>query len=65
MGDHESAAADVAGGGVDDGEGKLGGDSCVNGVSAFLEDGYACGAGEWMGGDDGAVGYFDFSLDGI
>jgi hypothetical protein len=65
MGDHESAPADIACGGVDDGEGQLGSDSGVNCVAAFLEDRYADGAGEGMSRDDGAVSYFDLSLDGI
>jgi hypothetical protein len=65
MGDHESTAADITGGRVDHGEGELGGDGGVNSVAALLQDGYTDGTGERVGGYDGAVGDFDFSLDGV
>ena len=63
--DHESAAADVACGGIDDGEGKLGRDGGVNGITTLKKHGEPGGAGQRVGGDNGAVGYFGLSLDGI
>ncbi len=36
--EHEAAAADVAGRGIDDGEGEANGDGGVDGVAALLED---------------------------
>ena len=54
--EHEAAAADVSGGGVDDGEGEADGYGCVDGVAALLEDGDAGVGGVVLDGDDHGVG---------
>ncbi len=54
--EHEAAATDVAGGGVDDGEGKANGYGGVDGVAALVEDFYAGVGGVVVDGDDHGVG---------
>ena len=54
--EHEAAAADVAGCGVDDGEGEADGYGCVDGVAALFEDGDAGVGGVVLDGDDHGVG---------
>ena len=53
--EHESAAADVAGKRVDDGEREADGDGSIDGVAAFLQDLNAGVGGEVMDGDDHGV----------
>lgn len=54
--EHEAATADVAGGGVDDGEGKADGYGRVDGVAALAEDFYSCVGGVVVDADDHGVG---------
>ena len=53
--EHEAAAADVAGCGIDDGEGEAYGYGCVDGVAALLEDFDAGVGGVVLDGDDHGV----------
>ena len=53
--EHESAAAEVAGEGVDDGEREADGDGGVDGIAAGLQDSDAGVGGEVMHGDDHGV----------
>ena len=55
MHQHESAAADVAGDGMDDGEREAGGDSCIHCVAAPFQDGDACVGGFVVHADDHGV----------
>lgn len=56
MDEHEAAAAEVAGEGVDDGQREAGGDGGVHRVAALLEDFAAGLGGELVGGGDHALG---------
>ena len=53
--EHEASSADVAGAGVDDGEGEVDGDGGVDGVAALLEDLDAGVGGVVLDGDDHGV----------
>ena len=53
--EHEAAAADVAGCGIDDGEGEAYGYGCVDGVAALFEDFDAGVGGVVLDGDDHGV----------
>jgi hypothetical protein len=54
--EHEASTADVAGGGVDDGEGETDGHGGVDGVATFAEDLEAGVGGVVVDGDDDGVG---------
>ena len=63
--EHEAASAEVAGEGVDDGEGEVHGDGGVDGVAALLEDLDASVSRVVLDGDDHGVrgaGWFDVGL---
>ena len=53
--EHEAAAADVSGCGIDDGKGETDGYGCVNGVAAGFEDFDAGIGGVVLDGDDHRV----------
>jgi hypothetical protein len=53
--EHEAAAAEVAGKGIDDGERESDGDCCVDGVASGFEDVDPGVGGEVMYGDDHGV----------
>src|ERR1700679_987277 len=53
--EHEASAADVACGGIDDGESEADGYGCVDGVAALLEDFDAGVGGVVLGGGDHRV----------
>ncbi len=59
---HEAAAAEIAGGGVDDGEGVADGDGGVDGVAALGEHVEAGFGGERLGGDHHGVAAGDGGL---
>ncbi len=52
--EHEASTADVAGGGIDDREGKAYGNGCVDGVAALFEDFNSGVGGVVLDGDDHA-----------
>jgi hypothetical protein len=53
--EHEASAANVACGGIDDGQGEAYGYGCVDGVAALLEDFYPGVGGVVLDGDDHGV----------
>jgi hypothetical protein len=53
--EHESTAAEIAGEGIDDGEGESHSDCSVDGIAAGFEDGDAGVGGEVVHGDDHGV----------
>src|SRR6185312_8530375 len=55
MRNHETAAADVAGSGIDDGQYELGRDGCIECIAALAQDADSRMAGEGMSADDGAM----------
>ncbi len=60
--EHEAAAAEIAGLGVDDGEGEADGYGGVDGVAALLQDVDAGVGGVVLDGDDHGVGGGDGDL---
>ena len=54
--EHEAASAEVAGEGIDDGEGEVYRNGCVDCVSTFFEDLDACVGGVVLNSDDHGVG---------
>jgi hypothetical protein len=57
--EHESAAADVACGWMDDGEREADGDGCVDGVAAFFQNLDTGVGGKVVNGDDHGVRFAD------